>query len=70
MSENEPDIQEFVFMVTMVTAPRSNFVCWNCEIVEFWGIEQPRKSFFIYIDFDNIHISWVIFCLKIIYEIE
>ena len=57
-------------MVTMVTSPGSNVTCLNCEIVEFWGIEQTRKSFFIYIEFDNIHFSWVMVCLKMAYEIE
>ena len=52
-------------MVTMVTSPGSNVTCLNCEIVEFWGIEQRRKSFFIYIKFDNIHINLVIGCLKL-----
>ena len=56
-------------MVTMVTSPGSNVICLNCEIVEFWGIEQ-RSIFLIYIEFDNIHINWVIVCLKMAYEIQ
>ena len=45
-------------MVAMVTSPGSNVTCLNCEIVEFCGIEKTRTSFFfIYIEFDNIHIN-------------
>ena len=57
-------------MGTMVTSPGSNVRCLNCDKVEFWGIEQTRNSFFVYVEFDNIHINWVIFCLKMTYEIE
>ena len=57
-------------MVNMETTPGSNSIYLNCQIVEFWGIEQTRKSFFIYIDFDNIHINWIRVCLKMTYEIE
>ena len=39
----------------MVTSPGST--CLNCEIVEFWGTEKNKKIFFIYIEFDNIHIN-------------
>ena len=55
-------------MVTMVTSPGNNVTCLNCEIVEFWDIEQTRKSFFEYIECDNIHINWVIVCLKLAYD--
>ena len=57
-------------MGTMVTSPGSNVTCLNCDKVEFWGIEQTRNSFFVYVEFDNIHINWVISCLKMTYEIE
>ena len=46
-------------MVTMDTSPGSNVTCLNCEIVEFWGTEQTRKSFYIYTEFDNIHINHI-----------
>ena len=34
-SDDEAVTKGIFFMVTMVTTPGSNFICWNCEIVAF-----------------------------------
>ena len=34
------------FMVTKETSPRSKSHVIECEIIQFWGIEQISKPFF------------------------
>ena len=57
------------FMVTKETSPRSKSHVIECEIKQFWGIEQISKPFFIYIKYDDIHIIREILSLKMTYKV-
>ena len=48
-------------MVTMVTTPGSNFICWKCLNSRILRHRTKKIFFSIYTDFDNIHMSDILF---------